>query len=141
MTGLSSGEFTLWNALTFHFEMIMTAHDDPIRTVAWSPYDDWVISGDNSGRIMYWLPNLNNVKRFNGHGDPIRGLSYAPRHLCARLRSADRMARALGLLRRPPSLPAAPTTICSRCGILPRRPRRGRSKVIFSSSLSSRLAD
>ena len=29
--GASSGEFTLWNGLTFNFETILQAHDSPVR--------------------------------------------------------------------------------------------------------------
>ncbi len=31
ITGASSGEFTLWNGLTFNFETILQAHDSPVR--------------------------------------------------------------------------------------------------------------
>lgn len=31
ITGASSGEFTLWNGLTFNFETILQAHDTAIR--------------------------------------------------------------------------------------------------------------
>lgn len=79
ITGLHSGEFTLWNALTFNFEMIMLAHEkQPVRAMTYSPYDDWLVSGDDSGSIKYWLPNLANVKDLPAHPNySIRGLSYA----------------------------------------------------------------
>lgn len=32
-SGTHSGEFTLWNGLTFNFETILQAHNDPIRTM------------------------------------------------------------------------------------------------------------
>jgi hypothetical protein len=30
ISGASSGEFTLWNGLTFNFETILQAHDSPV---------------------------------------------------------------------------------------------------------------
>lgn len=36
-TGAHSGEFTLWNGLTFNFETILQAHDSPIRSM-WYGY-------------------------------------------------------------------------------------------------------
>ena len=33
ITGASSGEFTLWNGLTFNFETILQAHDSPVRAM------------------------------------------------------------------------------------------------------------
>ncbi|CAF3965510.1 unnamed protein product [Adineta steineri] len=32
----SSGEFTLWNGLTFNFETILQAHDSAVRAMIWS---------------------------------------------------------------------------------------------------------
>ncbi|XP_065831783.1 pre-mRNA 3' end processing protein WDR33-like [Oscarella lobularis] len=44
MTGASSGEFTLWNGLTFNFKTILQAHDSAVRTMTWSHNDLWLIS-------------------------------------------------------------------------------------------------
>ncbi|KAH7955334.1 hypothetical protein HPB52_000369 [Rhipicephalus sanguineus] len=55
ITGASSGEFTLWNGLTFNFETIL--------------------QGDHSGYVKYWQSNMNNVKMFQGHKEAIRGIS------------------------------------------------------------------
>ena len=44
--------------------------------MTWSPNTDWLISADNGGIIKYWQANMNNLKAFVGHKDPIRGLSY-----------------------------------------------------------------
>jgi polyadenylation factor subunit 2 len=35
ITGSHSGEFTLWNGLTFNFETILQAHDDSLRVMRW----------------------------------------------------------------------------------------------------------
>ncbi|XP_053201417.1 pre-mRNA 3' end processing protein WDR33-like [Panonychus citri] len=78
VTGASSGEFTLWNGLTFNFETILQAHDSAVRAMVWSMDDLWMVTADQSGNIKYWQSNMNNVKMFHGHESPIRGLSMSP---------------------------------------------------------------
>lgn len=76
VTGASSGEFTLWNGLTFNFETILQAHDVSVRTMVWSHNDNWMVTGDHSGYVKYWQSNMNNVKMFQAHKEPIRGIRY-----------------------------------------------------------------
>ncbi|KAI9364402.1 WD40-repeat-containing domain protein [Zopfochytrium polystomum] len=78
ITGASSGEFTLWNGLTFNFETILQAHDKAIRSMVWSHNDTWLISGDDSGTIKYWQSNMNNLQVFSGHKESVRDLSFSP---------------------------------------------------------------
>ncbi|XP_022109269.1 pre-mRNA 3' end processing protein WDR33-like [Acanthaster planci] len=79
VTGASSGEFTLWNGLTFNFETILQAHDYPVRAMTWSHNDLWLLTGDHLGYIKYWQSNMNNVKMYQAHKDqPIRGASFSP---------------------------------------------------------------
>lgn len=77
VTGASSGEFTLWNGLTFNFETILQAHDSSVRTMVWSHNDQWMVTGDTGGFVKYWQTNMNNVKLFQAHKDPVRGLRYS----------------------------------------------------------------
>ena len=51
ITGASSGEFTLWNGLTFNFETILQAHDTSIRAMKWSHNDTWMVTGKYSKKI------------------------------------------------------------------------------------------
>ncbi|KAK4022428.1 hypothetical protein OUZ56_007894 [Daphnia magna] len=78
ITGASSGEFTLWNGLTFNFETILQAHDSPVRSMVWSHNDIWMVTGDHGGYIKYWQSNMNNVKMFQAHKEAIRGISFSP---------------------------------------------------------------
>lgn len=78
VTGASSGEFTLWNGLTFNFETILQAHNSAVRAMIWSRNEQWMITGDDKGYIKYWQANMNNVKMFQGHSEAIRGLSFSP---------------------------------------------------------------
>ncbi|KFK25580.1 hypothetical protein AALP_AA8G133300 [Arabis alpina] len=78
ITGSHSGEFTLWNGQSFNFEMILQAHDQPIRSMIWSHNDSWMVSGDDGGTIKYWQNNMNNVKaNKTAHKESIRGLSFS----------------------------------------------------------------
>jgi polyadenylation factor subunit 2 len=78
ITGLSSGEFTLWNALTFNFETILQAHDQAVRTMIWSHDSKWMLTADDSGCIKYWQSNMNNVKEFQAHECPLREAAFSP---------------------------------------------------------------
>ncbi|KAJ3039971.1 hypothetical protein HK097_002688, partial [Rhizophlyctis rosea] len=78
ITGASSGEFTLWNGLTFNFETILQAHDKAVRTMVWSHNDTWMITGDDAGVIKYWQSNMNNLKLVNAHKETVRDLSFSP---------------------------------------------------------------
>ena len=78
ITGSSSGEFTLWNGLTFNFETILQAHVSAVRKMLWSHDENWMVTGDDSGTVRYWQNNMNNVKDFQAHKEAIRGLSFSP---------------------------------------------------------------
>jgi polyadenylation factor subunit 2 len=73
-----SGEFTIWNGMTFNFETIMQAHDSPILALQYSHNDEWLLSGDQLGVIKYWQPNFNNVNNINGHTSGIRDIAFSP---------------------------------------------------------------
>ncbi|KAG5460933.1 MAG: LOW QUALITY PROTEIN: WD40-repeat-containing domain protein, partial [Olpidium bornovanus] len=85
ITGCSTGEFTLWNGMTFNFETILQlspecrqAHDVAVRAMRWSHNDNWLVSADHNGVIKYWQSNMNNLKMFQGHREAIRDLSFSP---------------------------------------------------------------
>jgi len=78
ITGASSGEFTLWNGLTFNFETILQAHDAAVRAMKWSHNDTWMVTADTNGYIKYWQSNMNNVKMFQAHKEPVRCVSFSP---------------------------------------------------------------
>lgn len=98
LTGSTSGEFTLWNGLTFNFETILQvrrgvsafrsgqladvplpqAHDSAVRALSWSHSGQWLLSADNAGVIKYFQQNMNNLQIFQGHNEAIRDASWAP---------------------------------------------------------------
>ncbi|KAI0818668.1 WD40-repeat-containing domain protein [Irpex lacteus] len=78
VTGSTSGEFTIWNGLTFNFETILQAHDSAVRTMQFSHSGLYLASADQSGIIKYFQPNMNNLTAWQGHREAIRGLSFSP---------------------------------------------------------------
>lgn len=44
--------------------------------MVWSHNDSWMVTGDHSGYVKYWQSNMNNVKMFQAHKEPIRGIRY-----------------------------------------------------------------
>ncbi|XP_017494913.1 PREDICTED: pre-mRNA 3' end processing protein WDR33-like, partial [Rhagoletis zephyria] len=78
VTGASSGEFTLWNGLTFNFETILQAHDSAVKVMVWSRNDSWMVTADQTGYVKYWQSNMNNVKMFQAHKEPVRAISFCP---------------------------------------------------------------
>ena len=95
-TGASSGEFTLWNGLTFNFETILQviiyltllkteyfynymsiqAHNSAVRAMIWSHNEQWMLTGDDKGYVKYWQANMNNVQMYQAHLEAVRGLRY-----------------------------------------------------------------
>jgi polyadenylation factor subunit 2 len=78
VTASSSGEFTLWNGMSFNFELIMQAHNVAIKAATYSHGEEWLISGDAEGVIKYWQPNFNALKEIQAHGETIRDLAFSP---------------------------------------------------------------
>jgi polyadenylation factor subunit 2 len=81
LTGCSSGEFTLWNGISFNFETILQAHDTALRAMQWSHNNDWLVAADDSGMLKYWQSNMNNVKAWKGHREAVRDLAFCPTDL------------------------------------------------------------
>jgi hypothetical protein len=61
----------------------MQAHDASVRTMVWSHNDNWMVTGDHGGYVKYWQSNMNNVKMFQAHKEPIRGIRYFNLHFKA----------------------------------------------------------
>ncbi|KAF7310508.1 WD-REPEATS-REGION domain-containing protein [Mycena chlorophos] len=80
LTGSTSGEFTLWNGLTFNFETILQAHDNAICTLTFTHSGQYLASADKAGTIKYFEPNMNNLAAWQGSNshEAIRGLSFSP---------------------------------------------------------------
>ena len=37
-----------------------------------------MVTGDHGGYIKYWQSNMNNVKMFQAHKEPVRDVSFSP---------------------------------------------------------------
>lgn len=44
--------------------------------MVWSHNDTWMMTGDHGGYVKYWQSNMNNVKSFQAHKEPVRGIRY-----------------------------------------------------------------
>ena len=54
------------------------AHDTAIRAFQFAHNGSYLISADQSGIIKYFQPNMNNLVMWNGHREPIRGVTFSP---------------------------------------------------------------
>jgi polyadenylation factor subunit 2 len=79
LTGNQEGEFTLWDGITFSFELIMSAHDNTFRSMAWSHNKNYLLTSDGGGNIKYWSPSIAPVQSIDSHnGNAIHALSFSP---------------------------------------------------------------
>lgn len=46
--------------------------------MVWSRNDHWMVTADQTGYVKYWQSNMNNVKMFQAHKEPIRAIRCAP---------------------------------------------------------------
>jgi len=46
--------------------------------MVWSHNDQWMVTGDHGGYVKYWQANMNNVKMFQAHKEPVRRVSFSP---------------------------------------------------------------
>lgn len=81
VAGNSQGEFTLWDGYEFNFLTIWQGHDQAVQSTTWSHHGEFMVSGDKTGIIKYWMVNMNEVKKIQGHKDAIRALSFSPSDL------------------------------------------------------------
>ena len=78
LTGSTSGEFTLWNGLTFNFETILQAHDSAIRAIVFNHAGSYLVSADQSGTVKYYQLNMNCLTEWNAHREAVRGITFSP---------------------------------------------------------------
>ncbi|KAL7541048.1 hypothetical protein ACHAWF_006842 [Thalassiosira exigua] len=79
LTGNQEGEFTLWDGINFSFELIMSAHDQSFRSMAWSHNQNYLPTSDSGGNIKYWSPSIAPVQSLDSHnGQPVHALSFSP---------------------------------------------------------------
>ncbi|GAQ80728.1 Polyadenylation factor I complex [Klebsormidium nitens] len=81
ITGSQAGELTLWSGQTFTFEHLIQAHQTAVRSMAWSHNENYLISGEDSGTIIYSETTMKILKSLPAHKEPVRALSWAPSDL------------------------------------------------------------
>lgn len=77
MSGLGSGEITIWNGVTFNFDTILKAHNVAIKSLQWSRRKDLFLSADAQGYVKYWNTALNTLNEFEVHRAPIKDMSFS----------------------------------------------------------------
>lgn len=45
--------------------------------MVWSRSDTWMVTADHGGYVKYWQSNMNNVKMFQAHKEPVRAIRWA----------------------------------------------------------------
>lgn len=44
--------------------------------MVWSRTDSWMVTADHGGYVKYWQSNMNNVKMFQAHKEPVRAIRW-----------------------------------------------------------------
>lgn len=44
--------------------------------MVWSRNDSWMVTADQTGYVKYWQSNMNNVKMFQAHKEPVRAIRF-----------------------------------------------------------------
>ena len=44
----------------------------------WMHSDNFLVTGDDAGRIKYWQPSMNNVWAMAAHEGAVRDISFSP---------------------------------------------------------------
>lgn len=64
--------------MTMISDVVLQAHDSPVRAMTWSHNDMWMLTADHGGYVKYWQSNMNNVKMFQAHKEAIREARFIP---------------------------------------------------------------
>ena len=78
------------------------AHESSVRAMRWSHNDQWMITADHAGFIKYWQSNMNNVKMYQGHKEPIRSLrwDFAPSSGCLQIGSKIKQCSCINVIQK-----------------------------------------
>ncbi|GIQ90001.1 hypothetical protein KIPB_012632, partial [Kipferlia bialata] len=79
VTGLESGQVTLWDGVDFRFLIVIQAFSrNPVLCLKHFHTLDWFIIGDSSGRIRYNDNTLNFLNEVEVHQEAINEVSMSP---------------------------------------------------------------
>lgn len=80
-TGAHTGEFTIWGGSSFAFESNLQAHESPVRAMRFSHNGLWLLSGDETGAVKCWKPQLELMAQTKEHSEAVSDISFAPSDL------------------------------------------------------------
>ncbi|EKX74305.1 WD domain, G-beta repeat domain containing protein [Theileria equi strain WA] len=89
LAGTQGGKFIMWNGTTFQFDDIkrFPVGTGSVTCIEWSPYGDYLIAGDEYGKLALLSPALSllNTTLYEGLSNPILDISISPNgtKLCA----------------------------------------------------------
>ena len=69
----------LWNTTTFTIFKTLTGHTDDVKSLAFSPDTNYLISSSNDNTIKIWnTTNWQNIKNLTAHTDEVTSVSFSP---------------------------------------------------------------
>ncbi|CAD2218268.1 WD-40protein [Angomonas deanei] len=76
----SQGEFLLFNGQSFGLEIRTKAHEDnrSCRAIAWGARNDFILSGDEAGKVNLWTSDLVLVGGLETNHRAVREITWAP---------------------------------------------------------------
>lgn len=78
LSGTEMGKCLMWHGSTFHYFDKRPVSDYAIRTMLWSPGDEWLVFGDEKGYVRLLTPHFATSHTFRAHHGNIYGLAFAP---------------------------------------------------------------
>lgn len=69
ISAAQNGQMSLWHGQFFNFETRIPDSTNPVRSIAFSHNQEWLITGDDGGLVTYYHTNFNRVKQFTAHSD------------------------------------------------------------------------
>lgn len=78
LSGMQTGEMTIWGGTQFMSENVLQAHNGAIRAMQWTPEEHVLISGDQLGIIKFWDQYIFNFQTIQAHKESICDISVAP---------------------------------------------------------------
>ena len=79
-TGSDDWKVRIWDAATGEAVTELRGHDDYVRSVAFGPDSDMIVSGSDDSEVFVWVLDgtWQEFANFAGHTDWVRGVAFSP---------------------------------------------------------------
>ncbi|CEL94228.1 unnamed protein product [Vitrella brassicaformis CCMP3155] len=81
ITGTSNGDFTLWDGIDFGFFDLKQLNHSAVGALTWTHSEKTLISGNYTGEVHLYTPQLLSINIIQAHKSMIRDISLAPTDL------------------------------------------------------------